>query len=187
MHFRRMSIVLIGLLLPAIGAALPSKIEGSNVLTQDPTKISTEGKQGVVVVFLSAVCPCSDSHIHELSRLKTEYSEFSFVGVHSNTDEGRELTQKYFTQTKLPFPVIQDTNAKIADEFKAFKTPHAFVISPKGEILYQGGVSSSRHFDSADRKYLREALGDLKAGRKVGMAEGRTLGCIISRGKTHVW
>lgn len=145
------------------------------------------GKKGEVVVFMSAKCPCSNSHVAILKKLAKDYPGFSFVAVHSNVDEAKELTQEYFKKVDLPFPVIQDDGARIADVYKAFKTPHAFVVGPDGKTLYQGGVTNSHNGESADRNYLREALADLEAGRAVKTAEGRTLGCAISRGEKFVW
>lgn len=169
-------------------AALPHQISGKSVVDERPIQAGKSAKRGLVVVFLSAVCPCSNSHLVELKSLSKDFSDFDFVGIHSNTTESREVTSTYFKTANLPFPVVRDSEAKLADEFKALKTPHAFVVLNDGTTAYQGGVSSSRHFDDkTDRKYLREALSDLAAGLKVKTPEGRTLGCVISRGGSHVW
>ncbi len=158
-----------------------STIKGQNILTNQEASASAEGKKGLVVVFLSAKCPCSNSHIAELKSLRHDYPEFNFVGVHSNMDETAEVTKAYFTTEALPFAVIQDVNTAIADQYKAFKTPHAFVIQADGKILYQGGVSSSKTFAKAEHKFLREALENIHLGQAVATPEGRTLGCSIAR------
>lgn len=165
--------------------ALP--LQAPDLFSKKEVTVKAQGKKAVVVAFLSAVCPCSDSHMQELSSLAKEYGDFEFIAVHSNVDEEEGPTKTYFTENKLPFPIVQDTGAKLADQFKALKTPHVFVVAPGGDILYQGGVSSSKDFARADRKYLREALSDLHAGKAVKTPEGRTLGCVISRGEKNVW
>ncbi len=170
-----------------IAASLPTQVEGPSALNTKLTEVGLEQKKGLVVVFLSAVCPCSNSHLNELKTLSREFPQFNFVGVHSNVDEGKDLTERYFANVNLPFPIVQDSGARIANEFKALKTPHAFVILQDGAVAYEGGVSSSRNFDSADQKFLREALSDLAADKKVRTPEGRTLGCVISRGAKNVW
>jgi hypothetical protein len=119
--------------------------------------------------------------------LAQQFKNFSFVVIHSNTDEDPENSKKYFKTADLSIPVLQDQNAKIADEFKAFKTPHVFILSPDGKTLYQGGATSSAIAQSADRQYMRDALADIEAGRPVQVPEGRTLGCVISRGEKNVW
>lgn len=185
-----MNLIFVSLLaffsLPAV--ALPNHISGQSVIDDRQVHVRESTQKGLVVVFLSAVCPCSNSHLVELKSLKKDFPNFTFIGIHSNTDEDKNLTSSYFKAANLPFPVVQDSGAKLADEFKALKTPHAFVVLTDGKAAYQGGVSSSRHFDDKTaRKYLREALQDLSAGREVKTPEGRTLGCAISRGGNHVW
>jgi peroxiredoxin len=164
-------------------AALDSKstVSGKNILTDETISMTAAGKKALVVVFLSAKCPCSNSHMAELKSLSHDYPEFNFVGVHSNVDEAVDLSKTYFAQEALPFSVIQDASAAIADQYQAFKTPHAFVIQADGKILYQGGVSSSKTFAKADHKFLREALENIHLGQTVEKPEGRTLGCAIAR------
>ncbi|MFW1489827.1 hypothetical protein ACEV9X_23110, partial [Vibrio parahaemolyticus] len=86
---------------------------------------------------------------------------FSFIGVHSNADEPIAQAREYFAQLDLSFPVIQDRELKLAEKFRAQKTPHAFLLNNEGEILYRGGVSNSRVAENADRKFLRDALYDV--------------------------
>lgn len=159
-----------------------TEIQGTNFLT-GKTEIlrPAKTKKGLVVVFLSAQCPCSNSHVKELKELAGKYPEFSFVSIHSNADEAADMSKKYFEEAKLPFPVLQDPKSALADQLKAFKTPHAFLISTGGEILYQGGVTNSADQARATEHFLKEALDDVQAGRAVKTPQGRTLGCMISR------
>lgn len=162
-------------------AAVPA-LGGRDILSG--REISVNGAaRGMVVVFLSAKCPCSMSHIGEVSALAREFTEFRFVGVHSNMDESEDLAKGYFAGQKLPFPVIQDREAAIADRFNAAKTPHAFVLTDGPEPVFQGGMSDSKDCADSGRKYLREALTDLRAGRPPRERSVRTLGCAISRRK----
>jgi peroxiredoxin len=152
---------------------------GGEAVTVDPAKAA----KGTVVVFLSARCPCSASHELALKELAREYEAkgFRFVGIHSNADEAEELTRKHFAEAGLPFPVLADGQSRLADAFGALKTPHAYLLSPKGEILFQGGVDDS-HIAAASRQpYLRNALAAVAAGRAPDPAEVRTLGCAIKR------
>jgi hypothetical protein len=168
----------------------PGAVAATGAAALPEAEISLGKKKGLVVAFLSAACPCSNSHNRELAALAAEYPEFAFVGVHSNPNELRDFALAYFKKAGLPFPVIRDRGGKLAGEFKALKTPHAFVVLPSGEAAYRGGVSSSRQFDpSVGHKYLREALEDLSANpsRPVRTPEGRTLGCAIARGIASDW
>jgi peroxiredoxin len=171
-------------------ASAPTELSGNNLLTGTPIKHSLQlkEKKATVVVFMSAKCPCSNSHLSVVKDLAKKYSEFQFVAVHSNSDESPEMAKKYFTAAQLPFDVIQDSKMQLADGFKALKTPHVFVVNPQGEILYQGGVTNSASAGSADKNFLAEALEDIHQGREVKTKNGRTLGCIIMReGEHNTW
>jgi peroxiredoxin len=162
-------------------------ISGQNLLTSEILSFQTEAQKGLVVVFVSAVCPCSNSHVQEMNQLAKDFSDFKFVAIHSNVNEPLEMSQAYFKKAGFSFPVIEDQKAQLADQFQAFKTPHSFIVLPDGTFAYQGGVSSSHDFAKSKQKYLREALADVQAGRAVQTPEGRTLGCVISRGEKNVF
>ncbi len=160
-----------------------SRFSAAEISTGLPVLVEAKNqKKGLVVVFLSARCPCSNSHVTELSKLSKEYPDYLFIGLHSNQDESLEESKSYFNGAHLPFKVLQDEKAELADRFGAFKTPHSYVISPSGDLLYKGGISSSNNFENSKNKFLREALEDISAGKKIRTPEGRTLGCAIARG-----
>lgn len=164
-------------------ASVPKIIAGESLTTSKSINIPLEAtnKKGLVVVFMSAKCPCSNSHVKILKKLPQKYKDFKFVGVHSNADESKEIAQTYFKSVAFGFDVIEDQKSFLADQLQAYKTPHVFVISTSGEVLYQGGITNSAHADSADKNYLEEALEDISQNKKIRTSEGRTLGCIILR------
>lgn len=162
----------------------PHPIQGLDLASERPTVFHLNTvRRAAVIAFLSARCPCSASHENTLKELANEYSKqgFSFIGIHSNADEPMTVAQSHFTQAALPFPVVRDDAAKIADRFGAVKTPHVFVVAPNGEILYQGGVDDSNDAKSAKKPYLREALAALARGEIPPVALTRALGCVIKR------
>lgn len=164
---------------------IPDLLKGIDLKTGDMTNIPTKftDKKALVLVFMSAKCPCSHSHIDEVVNLRNRHKEFQFYIVHSNNDEDLDFSKKYFSSLELPIPVIQDTEAKIADLFSAYKTPHAFILNQKGEIIYRGGVTNSNMAQKADKHYLDQALLDLENNRPIATPETKALGCFISREK----
>ena len=154
----------------------------------DAQKIEIQpGRLGTVAIFLSTKCPCSKSHVDLIKELSKAHRDFSFVVVHSNVDEDISEAKTYFQSLGMGFPVLQDEQTKLADELKAYKTPHAFVLAPDGRVLYKGGVTSAAIATNANKQFLQEALLDIEAGKSVRRPEGRTLGCIISRDPKNVW
>jgi hypothetical protein len=136
-----------------------------------------------VWIFLSAKCPCSDSHIDKLKKTARLFSPqgFEFIGVHANQDEEEFLARAYFKNADLGFPVYHDSRAQLADHFGALKTPHVFVEGPDHKILYEGGIDDSKQASSTDKNFLRDALLEIQSGREVSRLRTRSLGCVISR------
>jgi hypothetical protein len=130
---------------------------------------------------LSAKCPCSRSHEESLGALSKEFSGFQFVAVQSNTDEDETVSAFHFQQSGLPFPVIRDVQARIANQFGALKTPHAFIVGPQGQCWFNGGVDDTKDASKATKFFLKTALSDLVAGREPKEKNVRTLGCVIKR------
>ena len=163
---------------------LAPEYSGKDLLSGKNTQLSLASAQkGSVVVFLSAKCPCSASHEVVLKDLYRDFQAqgFSFTGVHSNPDEDLVLSTTHFKESALPFPIIQDSDQTLANAFGAFKTPHVFVVSPKGEILYQGGVDETHIAALAKKPYLKNALVAVAQGHVPDPKEVRVLGCAIKR------
>lgn len=168
-----------------LAAVVPLTVGGSDVSTgrRHELELRSASAKASVIVFLSARCPCSAAHEQALKDLVADFGPKSvqFLGVHSNSDEDAELTKTHFTQSAFPFAVIQDERARLANAFGALKTPHAFVISPQGEILFQGGVDDSHAAASSKVPYLRNALAAVLEGKVPEPRQVRALGCVIKR------
>ena len=155
---------------------------GKDLLTGREVRIPSKEGRTPVLIFLSARCPCSQSHEPELKRLHARFAAagFEFIGVHSNQDETLSESKQHFKEAALPFPVIEDRGAKLADELRALKTPHVFVLKG-GEVVFQGGVDDSADGARAKKRFLEDALVRLQEGKPLEVSRARALGCAIQR------
>ncbi len=178
------ALLVVRLLVPvdahAADVQVPAQISGENLVDKQARTLTLDPTKTYALIFLSAVCPCSNSHLTEIKNLVNDYPNVEVIGIHSNMDEDLAKSETYFGAHSLNFPVIQDSNNKLADALGAFKTPHSYIVSG-GKIVYRGGVSDHQTFSPDARKYLRDALEDLKQNRPVKNSTTRTLGCSISR------
>ena len=160
-----------------------SELNGMDLVKDQVIQVNlTEAtSEATVLVFLSARCPCSNSHEGTLEDLSKRFPTVRFVGIHSNSDEPANEAQSHFKNSPIHFPMVQDKNSKIAEAFGAFKTPHVFVISKSAKILYQGGVDDSHQASQAGRHYLADALTAIREGKEPEVNQARTLGCAIER------
>jgi peroxiredoxin len=157
------------------------KFEGVDL--RDKTSFVKDiGKNNYIVAyFLSATCPCSQGHFDLLNNLQKEHSKFDFIGFHSNKTVSKEKGHKYFKKFKIDFPILLDKSLSYANEFGALKTPHIFVISPSGKVVYQGGATNSRNPKKATKFYLKEALDSIKNKTEIKISKSKALGCFIQR------
>jgi peroxiredoxin len=67
--------------------------------------------------------------------------------------------------------------------YGATTTPHMFILSEKGEVLYEGAIDDKPSADPADIagsvNYIEQALSELKAGKKISMAKTKPYGCSV--------
>jgi len=85
-----------------------------------------------------------------------------------------------------PSATLLDPQGEIGRLYGAQTTPHMFVIRPDGSLAYKGGIDSIASSDAADiaraEPYVKLALADLAAGRKVAQASTRPYGCSVKYG-----
>lgn len=157
-----------------------TKIEGKSHEGKE-ILIETSKKKATIVIFLSSVCPCSNSNIQMLKKEVAKYPEYQFVGIHSNFNEDPIQAKKYFKEKGLNFPIIKDYDSRLVNVFDAVKTPHVFILDSNGNTLYKGGTSNASQLDNATENYLEESLIAIKESKPLPTPKRKTLGCYIPR------
>ena len=83
-----------------------------------------------------------------------------------------------------PAALLFDADGKMGRAYGAVVTPHMFVIGPNGDVVYSGAISDTPTTSAAaartSRNYVKAALEDLLAGRKIATASTRPFGCTIA-------
>jgi hypothetical protein len=80
--------------------------------------------------------------------------------------------------------VLMDADGKMGRAYGAVVTPHMFIIAPDGSLAYAGASGDRSTMDPgevrASKSFVRAALQDLAAGRKVATPQTRPFGCTIA-------
>lgn len=136
--------------------------------------VLTPGKQGTVLLFLSASCPCTNGATAELRKLARDHKDFRFYGL--NVDYGYENKdlREFYQKAKLGFPIVRDEGLAVAKQYGIELMAESVVLSPEGKVLYQGGIKTEK-----DEALLQNALAEIHSGKTVSVARGKGVGCLL--------
>nr|WP_290919049.1 hypothetical protein [Hyphomonas sp. 34-62-18] len=99
---------------------------------------------------------------------------------HVSPEKANELTT---SRGAAPAHVILDESGDIGRLYGAKTTPHMYVVTPEGELVYDGAIDSipSAKVDDIAKaeNYVTAALADLEAGKPVATASTKPYGCAI--------
>lgn len=99
---------------------------------------------------------------------------------HVSGAKAQELTR---SRNAAPSAVLLDENGAIGKLYSARTTPHMFVISADGKLVYQGAIDDKPVADHGSvkgaRNYVREALTATRAGQAPAVTSTAAYGCSI--------
>lgn len=97
--------------------------------------------------------------------------------------DGATAAKVNTTRGATPTATILDPEGKIAQLYGAKTTPHLFIVNPAGVLVYKGGIdsiASSKKDDLANAEnYVKTALAELSAGKKIANPNTKPYGCSI--------
>jgi peroxiredoxin len=82
-----------------------------------------------------------------------------------------------------PTATLMDESGKIGQLYGAKTTPHMYIVSPQGQLIYAGGIDSVPSARADDIKtatnYVRQGLGEALGGKAISIASTRPYGCSV--------
>jgi hypothetical protein len=139
--------------------------------------------QVTAVFFISAICPIGNDYNDRFSALYRDYQGrgVQLLFVNSNVNEPAEMVAKHAREVLFPFPVYRDERAAVADLLAAESTPLVVIVGRDGRVAYRGALDDARNPARVRKRYTRDALDALMAGRPAPVAETKSFGCVIKR------
>jgi AhpC/TSA family len=93
------------------------------------------------------------------------------------------VTQWLNSTGAAPTAYMRDQDGTVGHLYGAKATPHMFIVSADGTLVYQGAIDSIPSADPADialaTNYVKAALDDIRAGRPIAVATSRAYGCAV--------
>jgi peroxiredoxin len=162
-----------------IGAPSPD-VRATTISGQTLSLAETERThRAVVVLFLSTLCPYSNYYNDLLRDMAAEYESkgVAFIGINSSRVETLAEIRDHAREHGHSFPIVRDSDGRLAKAFDARWTPEVFLLDAEGKLRYRGRIASK--MSSPD---LKNALEALLAGHEPRPAETKAFGCAIPRG-----
>lgn len=141
----------------------------------------------LVMAFVGTECPLAKLYGPRLQQLADRFAEKNvrFVGVSSNIQDSLTQVAAYANRSQIRFPVLMDTEQKLADLMQAERTPEVFVLNRSGEVVYRGRVDDQYGIgivrQEPSREDLAEAIESVLRGEAPAVATTSAPGCIIGR------
>lgn len=189
-------------------AALNAQAQASAVVGQPAPDFSapdTKGKNHrlgdfkgklVVLEWTNPGCPFVQKHYSgdktgNMQNLQKEFTAKGVVWLSVNSTES--ASHDYLPPARLagwmneksatPTAMLMDESGRMGQAYGARTTPHMYIISPQGVLLYAGGIDSIPSARVDDIKtatnYVRQGLTEALGGKAVSVAVSRAYGCSV--------
>jgi len=168
--------------------APPATTKMKNAVDGKPVSIAdVAGKAGTLVVFTCNHCPFARGWEQRIVALGNEYAKkgIGVILINANDPSGHEVdglegTQARAKEAGMQFPYVIDETSAVARAFGAEKTPEAFLFDKKGKLAYHGAIDDNmREPDKVTKRYLKDALDAVVAGKAPAVPESKGIGCSI--------
>jgi AhpC/TSA family len=187
------SLMVTAIAAPSIGTAAPDfslkDITGKTVNLAD-----YKGKQ-VVLEWLNPNCPFVKKHYEQSSNMQDTQrdalgrKDTVWLAINSTNPSHQDYMTPaalgaWMKERKGPaVPVLMDESGATGKAYGAKTTPHMYIISAKGVLLYAGAIDSIRSASASDIpkavNYVKIGLAQTGSGKEISQATSVPYGCSV--------
>ncbi len=142
--------------------------------------------KALVLIFTTTGCPIVQKSVPTIKRLRDEFSPRGvlFWFINSNPDDDPGAVTEEAKDFKIDLPILLDHTQSVARGLAATRTAEVFCIEPKTwTVFYRGAIDDRLGYGSekprAGHPFLKDALKNFLAGKKVAPARTEVKGCLI--------
>ena len=106
-------------------------------------------------------------------------------GAPGKQGHGVETNRAAAKAWSMAYPILVDESGSVGKAYGATNTPHMFVVSKDGKLVYKGAIDNSPDAERGSPQggvlveYVSATVEDLAAGRPVRTAQTRAYGCAV--------
>lgn len=146
------------------------------------TSIPLDNTRDTLIMFAHPRCPCTRASVDELNRLLAQSD--GRIAAHvlffrpAGYPSGWTRTALWRSAAAIPGVTVQeDTNDALARKFGAETSGYVLLYSPRGQLLFRGGITGSR--GHAGDNAGESAIISLAMGRPAGVTQTPVYGCSL--------
>ncbi|MBX9879146.1 MAG: thioredoxin family protein [Candidatus Obscuribacterales bacterium] len=147
----------------------------------------------VVLEWVNFGCPFVKKHYESsnMQKLQDAYTKKGVIWLSiCSSADGRQgnmpasdINKAIKEKNAHPTSYLIDKDGKVGKMYGAKATPHMYVIDTKGTLVYKGAIDDKASVDQEDisgaKNYVKAALDEAMAGRKVSTASTKAYGCSV--------
>jgi len=160
----------------------------------DGKTVSLAGYRGktVVLEWFNFECPFSKHHYETTTTMvdlakKYKSDGVIWLAINSTNHTTPAANKAFAARHNLPFPILDDRAGTVGRAYDAKTTPHVFVISPRGQIVYTGAIDNSPLGKTPEGakyvNYVDDVLAALIANKDIPVRETKSYGCSVKYAK----
>ncbi len=174
----------------AVGQAAPDF--SATDTTGKTRKLSDYKGKLVVLEWTNPGCPFVQKHYSgNMQALQKEFRARGVVWLAINSTETgssdyqapAQLAGWLSAKQASPTATLMDASGQIGQRYGAKTTPHMYIVSREGQLIYAGGIDSiaSARVDDIQTatNYVRQGLNEALGGKPLSVASSRAYGCSI--------
>ena len=181
-------------------STLPHGLWGQGKKIEDFTLINVQNDQevslsdyrnkaGIVVIFVSHVCPYAKIYESRIKEHQQQYSsrgiQFILIQPQKTKSKSKEEMIKVARTKGFQFPYLVDKDQKVSAMFGAKKTPEAFLLKRNKRtftVVYRGAIDDNPQMaEEVGTAYLKDAIEATLKNKTPASAYYRPTGCMIRK------
>ena len=157
-----------------------------------PVRLADFKGRAVVLEWNNPGCPFVRKHYQgNMQALQKEAAAQGVVWLAINSTETAsgdylspaQLARWMQDKQAAPTATLMDEDGTAGRAYGARVTPHMYIVSAQGTLVYAGGIDSipSARVDDIPKatNFVRQALAEIKAGKPVSVANSQAYGCSV--------
>ncbi len=147
----------------------------------------------VILEWVNFGCPFVRKHYDSgnMQKLQETYTKKGVIwlSICSSADgkqgyyEGEELDEKIAEEGVNATAYLIDEDGAVGKMYGAKTTPHMYIISPEGKLVYVGGIDNRASTKVADiegaTNYVSTALDEAMSGKPITVQTSKPYGCSV--------